>query len=276
MAPFRVIGHAIADTILRSDRPSAVDFDQLRNRSRTTTVALVTAPLVLTIWYYFGVAGPLRLPAYLVALGFDQPAADLRAWFFDSPSASLNRNLLFGAMSVFVFLILPAAVVRWILREPFSAFGVRLRGTLEGFAVSAVLFALMLPIYVLLSFTETFQSQYPLYKPPSGEPLGSVFYCWQLLYGLQFVSVEFFFRGFLLHGTRLSLGSSSVLVMTIPYCMIHFGKPILETAASIPTGIVLGLLSLRYRSIWPGLAVHLGLAWAMEILTGWQTGLWGF
>ena len=41
--------------------------------------------------------------------------------------------------------------------------------------------------------------------------------------------LEFFFRGFILHGTKQRFGFYAIFVMIIPYCMIHFGKPIVET-----------------------------------------------
>ena len=46
---------------------------------------------------------------------------------------------------------------------------------------------------------------------------------------MQFWSLEAFFRGFFIFGLRRRFGYYSVIIMTIPYCMIHFNKPITET-----------------------------------------------
>ncbi len=58
--------------------------------------------------------------------------------------------------------------------------------------------------------------------------------------------------------------------MTIPYCMIHFGKPMPEALGAIGAGVVLGLLSLKTRSIWLGAAIHIGVAWTMDALAIWH------
>jgi membrane protease YdiL (CAAX protease family) len=81
---------------------------------------------------------------------------------------------------------------------------------------------------------------------------------------LQFVSLEFFFRGFMLHGCRRRFGAYSIFAMTIPYCMIHYHKPLPETFSAIAAGVILGYMSLRTRSIWLGAALHIAVAWTMD------------
>ena len=68
-------------------------------------------------------------------------------------------------------------------------------------------------------------------------------------------------------GTRL--GPYVIFVMTIPYCMIHFGKPIQETLGAIVAGILLGFMALKTRSIWLGAALHIAVAWTMDGLAVW-------
>ena len=88
-----------------------------------------------------------------------------------------------------------------------------------------------------------------------------------MLYALQFVALEFFFRGFIVHGTKHRFGIYSTFVMMIPYCMIHFQKPLPETCASIAAGIALGFVSLSTRSVWLGAALHISVAWGMDFAT---------
>ena len=98
-------------------------------------------------------------------------------------------------------------------------------------------------------------------------------FIWEIVYFVQFFALEFFFRGFMLHGTKQQFGYYSVFVMTIPYCMIHYGKPLPETIAAIVAGIVLGTLSLKSRSIWLGVAIHYSVAITMDLCSLWQKGL---
>jgi membrane protease YdiL (CAAX protease family) len=63
--------------------------------------------------------------------------------------------------------------------------------------------------------------------------------------------------------------------MTVPYCMIHFGKPMAETLAAIVAGIILGLMSLKTRSIWFGACLHVAVAMSMDFLSLWHKGMLG-
>src|SRR5437879_11122927 len=87
------------------------------------------------------------------------------------------------------------------------------------------MFGVMLPILFVISQNDRFQATYPFYKIATGQPLWPRFWVWELSYGLQFIGLEFFFRGFMVHGTKHRFGFYAILVMTVPYCMIHFRKP---------------------------------------------------
>jgi membrane protease YdiL (CAAX protease family) len=112
--------------------------------------------------------------------------------------------------------------------------------------------------------TESFQQMYPFYDEASRSVFD--FVAWQFLYAAQFVFLEFFFRGFLIHGLKQRFGIYAIAVSTVPYCMIHFGKPFPETMGAIIAGIALGGLSLFTGSIWLGAAIHISVAMSMDVL----------
>ena len=85
------------------------------------------------------------------------------------------------------------------------------------------------PLVFWVSTQESFLIKYPFYRPSSEDHIYPNLFIWEIFYFLQFISLEFFFRGFLVHGLKKEIGDYSVLVMVIPYCMIHFQKPFLET-----------------------------------------------
>ena len=58
----------------------------------------------------------------------------------------------------------------------------------------------------------------------------------------------------------------AIFVMMVPYCMLHFGKPMPETFGAIIAGIVLGFACLKTGSIWLGAAIHIAVAWSMDTL----------
>ncbi len=128
----------------------------------------------------------------------------------------------------------------------------------------ALYLAVMLPV-VMVSFSPEYQRIYPFYTRAGRSWFDLL--AWELLYGLQFFGLEFFFRGFLLAGLRRWLGYGAVFVMVVPYCMLHFQKTWTESLGAIVAGIILGSLAMRYRSIWGGVMVHWMVAISMDLLS---------
>ena len=88
---------------------------------------------------------------------------------------------------------------------------------------------------------------------------------YELSYGSDFVSIELFFRGFLILAFVKWAGKETILPMAVFYCTIHFGKPLGECISSFLGGIILGVITYRTKTILGGLIVHLGIAWLMEL-----------
>jgi hypothetical protein len=154
-------------------------------------------------------------------------------------------------------------------------FGITARGFKAG--PYLLLLACVLPLIALASTRPDFLHTYPKVKSIAfiGE-YGSPVWPWQLLYeltyGMDFLSIELFFRGLLVVCLIRYAGEKAILPMAAFYCTIHFGKPLAECISSFFGGMILGVIALRTRSILGGLIVHLGLAWLMEI-GGWLGNL---
>ena len=147
--------------------------------------------------------------------------------------------------------------------------------TTKGFRIGPyfLLLACLLPLVGLASTRPDFLHMYPKVKNIAFiNGYASPVWPWQLLYelsyGLDFLSIELFFRGLLVIGLVRYAGEKAILPMAAFYCTIHFGKPLGECISSFFGGMILGVIALRTRSILGGLIVHLGLAWLMEI-GGW-------
>jgi membrane protease YdiL (CAAX protease family) len=177
-----------------------------------------------------------------------------------------------GVIVLFYGLV-PLAIIKFVFKDKFSNYGLGIKGALKDYKIYLLMIAIMMPLVFTASFTESFQHKYPFYKLQADEGLYPRFLAWELLYLIQFFAVEFFFRGFMVHGNKKRFGFYSILVMTIPYCMIHFGKPLPETLAAIIAGLVLGVLSLKSNSIWLGVAIHFSVAITMDFCSLWQNGL---
>jgi len=181
-------------------------------------------------------------------------------------------NLCWAAGTVICYLVVPALVVRLVFRQKLSDFGWTTRGIGRHLRVYLLLFLPVALLVIVTSFDDGFQETYPFYSEP--ESLGALL-LWELAYGMQFLSLEFFFRGFMLHGLKHRYGHGALWVMLIPYVMIHFTKPPLEAVGAVIAGTVLGVLSLRTRSIMGGVAIHAAVAWMMDLMSLWQRGVLG-
>jgi membrane protease YdiL (CAAX protease family) len=162
------------------------------------------------------------------------------------------------------YLVLPGVVVLCMPGERLRDYHLSLHGFFRHLWIYLLLFALVAPAVWIASGTREFQQTYPFYRWANRSAFD--LWAWQGLYALQFLSLEFFFRGFMLQGLRRSLGANAIFVMIVPYCMIHFGKPMTETIGSIGAGLILGTLAMRTRSIWGGVAIHVGVATMMDLL----------
>jgi membrane protease YdiL (CAAX protease family) len=130
---------------------------------------------------------------------------------------------------------------------------------------------IMLPLIIIASFNPGFVEQYPMYASTSahvhlGVPEWTTVAVYETTYGLDFINVEFLFRGFMVIGMISVLGRGAVLSMAVVYCFLHFGKPAGEAISSVFGGYILGVIAYETRSIWGGIIVHMGIAWMMELV----------
>jgi hypothetical protein len=133
-----------------------------------------------------------------------------------------------------------------------------------------IMLLIMVPLIAAASTQPDFLSMYPKLKDVDAVLYG-VKNKWlyhllhELSYGSDFISVELFFRGFLILAFIKVVGKDSILPMACFYCTIHFGKPLGECISSYFGGLLLGIVVYNTRSIIGGLMVHLGIAWLMEL-----------
>ena len=188
---------------------------------------------------------------------------DLVPETFHAYAVRCTSNLLPG-----LIMFVPIAIY-WYVKDRsgsrlygFSASGINLR-------TYASIVLLLMPIVLAASFSNDFQAAYPRYKfglpGLSGPEKSGLVSLFEICYGVDFVFVELFFRGFMVMAFSRYLGSASILPMVVAYAFIHFQKPLGEAIASIVGGLVLGIISYRTKSIYGGIILHLGVAFLMEL-----------
>ena len=223
---------------------------------RRTLTVLLSALVLLVVFEYWG------LPSSFALTGLHYDVADA---FGDSyrPYFDLLPYQYWGISSVLFRVLVPLAIVMLVLRESPRDWGWRFPHRWRHIWPYVVFLAAMIPVLFAASSLGSFQVKYPFYDGAVAG--GWHFWGFQLFYGLQFLGVEAFFRGYLLFGLFSRLGYYAIPVMVIPYVMIHFGKPMPETFAAIVAGTMLGYLALRSRSFLWGAVLHWAVAITMDL-----------
>lgn len=191
----------------------------------------------------------LRDFASQLQTGISDPLGKLTVWAFGC---------------LLCYFVLPALMVRLVLREKLSDYGFRFASVRQTMTFILPGFAGMAPLIYFASTQTHFLQVYPFYEPDMGSGIGTGFILWECMYALQFIALEFFFRGFMVHCLMGVMGAWAIPVMVIPYCMIHFQKPFPEAAASILAGLALGWIGIKTKSILPGAILHIAVAWSMD------------
>ena len=180
------------------------------------------------------------------------------------PYPSLHRHLYWALFKLVNYGFVPWCCIHFVLKRPVRDFGVRFVETRAAWLTYASMLLVVLPFVWFASTTHAFLRTYPKCAG-AGDSLPSLV-LWELAYGLQFLMLECFFRGFLIFALARYIGSLAIFVMVVPYAMIHLSKPLAECLGSILAGVALGTIALRTGSIWGGVAVHCTVAWSMDLL----------
>jgi membrane protease YdiL (CAAX protease family) len=168
-----------------------------------------------------------------------------------------------------IVVLTPVFIVWWIKdRNNQPPYGTR---KLDSIKPYLLMLLIMVPLIAIASTQHDFLQMYPrakflTYLDLQHRQAHYAFY--ELCYGFDFISIEFFFRGFLILSLANICGEKCIIPVACFYCTIHFGKPMGEAISSFWGGMLLGIVSYNTKSVWGGLLVHLGIAWLME-LGGW-------
>jgi membrane protease YdiL (CAAX protease family) len=196
--------------------------------------------------------------------------APLRSILESVPALASDRALVQGWLEVVtklgrgivLFFVPLLTVLALRIRLPEVGFSVgRWKNWLRD---TGILYLVMLPLLYWAAQRPSFRQVYP-YFLLARQGLGYFIiglavrlvymFCW-----------EFFFRGFLLLGFERKVGpAAAIAVSTIPFVLMHFGKPVPEIYGSIVAGVVLGIVALRARSFLPAAILHFAVAATLDV-----------
>jgi hypothetical protein len=239
----------------------------LRYDRRALTILLYVPVALTALEFLFIPGGEFKRPIPEWASRTAERVADA----LPAVPRGLAPHFWWAIGCVLLTLLIPMALLRVVAGVTPRECGLRLKGTLRDAPAYLLLLVVFWPVVWLASRRPDFLATYPFYRPPRG-PLGADYLVFEGAYCLQFLSVEYFFRGVIVLGLKPLLGRASILVMLAPYCMIHFHKPMLEAYGAIGAGLVLGHLAWRTGTVVYGWFLHYAVALSMDLLALHQAG----
>jgi membrane protease YdiL (CAAX protease family) len=173
---------------------------------------------------------------------------------------------LFGwiGLNILCLFVVPALLIKLVMRERLKDYGLAI-GEWRTWLRHAGIYALVaVPLIAIASRLGAFRAYYPMFHLAREQP--ALLVPWEVAYGAYFFAWEFFFRGYLLRALARPFGPAAIVIQTIPFVMMHFGKPEAEVAASVVAGIFLGLMAYRGRSMIGCWLLHWACAATMDLL----------
>ena len=175
---------------------------------------------------------------------------------------------LSNALKGWFFYLIPLLLIHRIFdRRDKTIYGFQTAGI--DYRPYCLLFILATPFVIFAAFQPDFLAKYPFFKPwkypvvfgVDAKVFAALF---ELAYGVNFIFLEWMFRGGLVIGMVKFLGRNAILPMAATYAFLHFGKPLPETVAAIFGGYLLGIIACYSRSIFAGCLIHIGIAYLMD------------
>ena len=197
--------------------------------------------------------------------GYMRWADEHSTTFKDQAYLQLVGSFMFRS----VFIVLMLCVFHKLTDGRFGLYG--LKCSSKYLRVYGIIYIMLLPMFLLVSFTPQFLDFYPKmhisYNDGAcGWQRWQLIGLFELFYANDFIGVEGMFRGALVIGLARWLRCRAVLPMALAYMCIHLGKPDLELCSSVIGGYILGILAWRTRHLWGGIIIHLGIAMFFEVV----------
>ena len=219
----------------------------MRRHCGRPALLVSVAVLALLAFYYFARAD---------TIGVYSPG---RGW--TAMTASPLPAMVHFSISALLLGVLPLALARWFTGLSLKELGLGFGNWRGGLLILAIGVPAGVLAGKIASASPAMQAVYPL--DPALTLSG--FLPHALLGFLYFGAWEVLFRGVLLFGLKDSVGAGSANVLQTALSVVaHFGRPVTETFAALPAGLVFGWVDLRVGSIWYVAIVHWVVATSMD------------
>lgn len=235
----------------------------LKSLDRRTVVVLTMTAVLVILQMKFG---SRRLFKTELAEAFSLPATDLFAWGW------------WFVMQGTLGFVVPVLILKYGFSLTRDQMGLGAGDWKFAGFVAALYIPVVLVGTWILSDGQAFQDNYPHLKEATTS--WQTFLIYQALFLFYWIGWEYLWRGFVLFGTKHTLGFYAIFVQALPFAVLHYAKPFPEAMLSIVGGILLGALVWRSGSFWIAVPIHWVQMFALDLFSTLRirTGVsgWGF
>lgn len=184
----------------------------------------------------------------------------------DSEVLHYYRNITWFITSFFTLFLIPVVISTLIYKKQvWSKMGLKITKSKLGFGllIGATLFMFLIIIIALRIFP-SFSEYYPMTDYVRTSTKHMIIY--QICYFCFFIGWEFYFHSFLVFPYEAKMGKIGAMIIgTLPFVIVHIGKPFPEVMGSFVANLFLVFLALETRSFWFGMLMHGLIAVFMEV-----------
>lgn len=215
-------------------------ISEIRKTDRKVVLIFISTAVFTTVSWYYTSRRFFRIYLY--------------DYFRFSDNADLIEFYYWFIGDFFSFFILPALLIKFLFKEKISSYGVNRGDYKAGLKIIILFYLIMLPFLWLASSYSSFERIYPHIL--SARESWTIFVIYETGLLFYMFAWEFIWRGYMLFGLKEKFGYYAIFIQTIPFVILHNGKPAAETFGAIAAGIALGILALRTGSIIYGFIIH--------------------
>ncbi len=159
---------------------------------------------------------------------------------------------------VFYYMVLPVLVILFLLKDNPLHYGFGLGDYMVWLKYVVVTIIVSVPLLLVAS---RFSQVYKYYGK------GLDYYEFITLTVPTLLAWEYLLRGFLLFGLKERFDKASIIIQMVPFVLLHFGKPEIETLSCIITGLWFGWIAYRGKSFWPAFIIHTFINFIISVFT---------
>lgn len=159
---------------------------------------------------------------------------------------------------VFYYMVLPVLVILFLLKDNPLHYGFGFGDYMIWLKYVVVTIIISVPILLVASRSSQVYKYY-------GKGLD--YYEFVTLTVPTLLAWEYLLRGFLLFGLKERFDKASIIIQMVPFVLLHFGKPEIETLSCIITGLWFGWIAYRGKSFWPAFIIHTFINFIISVFT---------